>query len=418
MPVLSGNSLYRITRQDLEIREKAILAPFAMCSADSRGRVRPEEEDLYRTAYQRDRDRILHAKAFRRLAHKTQVRPLPSHDHVRSRLTHSVEVAQIGRTIARALGCNEDLVEAICLAHDLGHPPFGHEGEGKLNELMADVGGFDHQAHALRLVTVLERRRPQEQGLNLTYEVREGIVKHDPDFTPEAVAGYCPRERATLEAQLSNLADEIAYGASDLDDYLRSIFVQDLSSLMDSLGTLEICRRLLDEPRNRHLRGMDLRDSVCRSQFISALLTLETRDCIHTTAGNVGKAGNVADVRQRSGNLADHSSGFHAMNRELKEFLSCHFYNHDTVRSQTLASLDLMEQVFQAYLDRPDSLPPELAQSLRTDNLAAKTVIGEYMAGMTDRFLYETACKLGLIGEAELLGWYSVGCQERAASDG
>ena len=193
-----------------------------MASGDSRGREHPEAEHAYRTAFQRDRDRVIHTAAFRRLEYKTQVFVYHEGDHYRNRLTHTVEVAQIGRSMARALGANEDLTEAICLAHDLGHPAFGHTGETTLNTLMADHGGFDHQRQTMRIVTLLEDRYAEFPGLNLTYEVREGLVKHDTDYDVTDATGYQPELTGTLECQLANLADEIAYNAADLEDGLRS----------------------------------------------------------------------------------------------------------------------------------------------------------------------------------------------------
>ncbi len=225
-------------RVDLEGREKVALASYAVASAESRGREHPEEEHAYRTAFQRDRDRIIHTTAFRRMEYKTQVFVYAEGDHYRNRLTHSIEVAQIGRTLARSLGSNEDLVEAICLAHDLGHSPFGHIGEATLNHMMAEEGGFDHQRQTLRVVTLLENRYPDFPGLNLTYEVREGLVKHDTDYDVRDATGYEPEKSGSLECQLANIADELAYCTSDLDDGLRSGLLdwQDVRQL-DSVAT-------------------------------------------------------------------------------------------------------------------------------------------------------------------------------------
>src|SRR5512139_2855393 len=211
-----------LSREELEERERTLLAPYGMASGDSRGRAYPEEEHLYRTAFQRDRDRVIHTTAFRRLEYKTQVFVYHEGDHYRNRLTHTIEVAQIGRSMARALGANEDLTEAICLAHDLGHPAFGHTGEATLNQLMAEHGGFDHQRQTMRIVSVLEDRYEGFPGLNLTYEVREGIVKHDTDYDVIDATGYEPELAGSLECQISNLADEIAYNTADLEDGLRS----------------------------------------------------------------------------------------------------------------------------------------------------------------------------------------------------
>ncbi|MBI5652725.1 MAG: dNTP triphosphohydrolase, partial [Chloroflexi bacterium] len=211
-----------ITREQLEATEAARLAPYGMKSRDSRGRKFPDEEHPYRTAFQRDRDRIIHTTAFRRLEYKTQVFVNTEGDYYRTRLTHTIEVAQIGKTFARALGANEDLVEAICLAHDLGHPPFGHSGGDVLNELMHDLGGFDHQVQSLRIVEELEERYDDHPGLNLTYEVREGIAKHETEYDVVNPGEYNPAEAATLEAQFASAADETAYSTADLDDGLRA----------------------------------------------------------------------------------------------------------------------------------------------------------------------------------------------------
>ena len=210
------------SREKLEAIEDQSLAPYGIRSKDSKGRVYEESEPGYRTAFQRDRDRILHTTAFRRLEYKTQVFINAEGDYYRTRLTHTLEVAQIGRTIARALGANEDLIEAICLAHDLGHSPFGHSGEAALNRLMKDHGGFDHNKQSLRIVTKLEQRYPDFPGLNLTWEVCEGIVKHETEYDVSDSSAYDPDLRGHLEAQIANAADEIAYTAHDLDDGLRS----------------------------------------------------------------------------------------------------------------------------------------------------------------------------------------------------
>ncbi|HET7377460.1 MAG TPA: dNTP triphosphohydrolase, partial [Anaerolineae bacterium] len=211
------------TRQQLENFEDQSLAPYGMRSRNSKGRVHAEEEHPYRTAFQRDRDRIIHTTAFRRLEYKTQVFVVTEGDYYRTRLTHTLEVAQIGRTLARALGANEDLAETICLVHDIGHPPFGHSGEEALQHLMKDAGGFDHNQQALRIVENLERRYPEWPGLNLTYETREGIVKHETEYDTQSYAAeFEPQKRGLLEAQIANAADEIAYNAHDLDDGLRA----------------------------------------------------------------------------------------------------------------------------------------------------------------------------------------------------
>ena len=273
-----------ITRETLEQRECQVLAPYAMTNAASRGRHYPEGKDPYRLDFQRDRDRIIHTTAFRRLEYKTQVFVYSEGDHYRNRLTHSIEVAQIGRTLARGLGCNEDLTEAICLSHDLGHPPFGHVGEDTLNILMADYGGYDHQRQTFRVVTELEHRYPDHPGLNLTYEVLEGVVKHDTDYDVADARDFNPHERGTLECQLANLADEIAYNTSDLDDGLRSGIL-----VPRAVAQLAIARKALAQLDL--LKDADLGEDLLRYRFVRRLVGMEVTDTIRATAANLTAAG-------------------------------------------------------------------------------------------------------------------------------
>lgn len=392
-------------RQILERREQQILAPYAMCSRDSRGRRFAEAEDPLRTAFQRDRDRIVHTNAFRRMADKTQVRTQPRDDLYRSRLTHSLEVSQIGRSLARTLGCNEDLVEAICLVHDLGHPPFGHPGEDALNVLMRKVGGFDHQHYTYRLVTHLERRRPCQPGLNLTYEVREGIRKHNPRFTPSQVLHYNPQERATLEGQLANLADGIAYYSSDVDDFLHSRLGQDLEAPLHGLLSLQWFAQLGEQPEIAGLSNWDLSRTAYRKQLVSAMVAYQVRDCLEVTARNLTEArvASVADVRGHGANLADHSAEMHAMNRELREFLYLHYFHHADVRRWIEEGVETLSGVFRAYLDGPGERISRLPTWAGAES-APETAIGEHLAGMTERSLFKTAVALGV--RDALPGWY------------
>ncbi len=383
-------------RQALERREKRLLAPYAMYSRDSRGRQWAEAEDPLRTAFQRDRDRIIHTNAFRRMADKTQVRTQPRGDLYRSRLTHTLEVAQIGRSMARTLGCNEDLVEAICLVHDLGHPPFGHPGEDALNALMREVGGFDHQAYTYRLVTHLEQRRPCQRGLNLTYEVREGIRKHSPQFTPRQALDYNPQERATLEGQLANLADGIAYNSSDVDDFLRSRLGEDLGTPFHGMAHLKVFGQLMEQPEIAAMQDLDLSRTANRKQLISAMVTYQVLDCLAVTAHNLAEArvASLAEVRSRGTNLADNSEAVHAMNRELREFLYAHYFQHDTVRRWIEEGVETLVDVFKAYRDGPMDRIARLPTWAGAE--AVETAIGEYLAGMTERFLFRTAVALGV----------------------
>ena len=243
-----------ITRETLEQRECQVLASYAMKSRQPRPALSRRQASVP-PRLQRDRDRIIHTTAFRRLEYKTQVFVYSEGDHYRNRLTHSIEVAQIGRTLARGLGCNEDLIEAICLAHDLGHPPFGHVGEDTLNDLMAEYGGFDHQRQTYRILTELEHRYPEHPGLNLTYEVLEGVVKHDTDYDAADARDFHPEERGTLECQLANLADEIAYNTSDLDDGLRSGILDAAHSRQLAIGRKVLASMDAAEPRRSGRRS-------------------------------------------------------------------------------------------------------------------------------------------------------------------
>ncbi|OGO41135.1 MAG: deoxyguanosinetriphosphate triphosphohydrolase, partial [Chloroflexi bacterium RBG_16_58_14] len=270
------------TRQELEAIEDQRLAPYGLHSKDSRGRSYPEDEPEYRTTFQRDRDRILHTTAFRRLEYKTQVFIIHEGDYYRTRLTHTLEVAQIARTVARALGANEDLEEAICLAHDLGHSPFGHSGEVALARLMKDLGGFDHNKQSLRIVTELEQRYPDFPGLNLTWEVREGIVKHESEYDTADAADYNPDLRGHLEAQIANAADELAYTAHDLDDGLRSGMIT--PAMLEGITLWEILAESIG------WRG-PLLDDLTRHRLIRRLIGIEVSDLVTATDQRLRESG-------------------------------------------------------------------------------------------------------------------------------
>ena len=270
------------TRQQLEEIEDKSLAPYGMRSKNTKGRAYLDNEPDYRTSFQRDRDRIIHTTAFRRLEYKTQVFVNHEGDYYRTRLTHTLEVAQIGRTIARALGGNEDLIEAICLAHDLGHSPFGHAGESTLARLMKDNGGFDHNKQSLRIVTELEHRFPEFPGLNLTWEVREGMVKHESEYDISNASDYNPDLRGNLETQIANVADELAYTAHDLDDGLRSGMLT--PTMLNGISIWEI---LID---NIKWRGPNL-DDVSRHKLIRRLIGLEVTDLLTATDKKLKESG-------------------------------------------------------------------------------------------------------------------------------
>jgi dGTPase len=368
--------MYR-TRQSIEQNEDITLAPFGFRSKDSRGRDYPDKESTYRTVFQRDRDRIIHTTAFRRLEYKTQVFVITEGDYYRTRLTHTLEVSQIGRTIARALGANEDLVEAICLAHDLGHTPFGHAGEHALNQLMRDHGGFDHNRQSFRIVTELEQRYPDFPGLNLSWEVREGIVKHETEYDVSDAEGFDPEKRGHIEAQISNVADELAYTAHDLDDGLRS-------GLLDpkQLSAIEIWQMVLESIELDGVKVSDLE----RHRIIRRLIGMEMNDVLEEFRFQVdsNKIESVADVQLADHNVVSFSKDFMHRNRELKDFLYENMYRHHRVYRMQVKAERILEDLFRAYNERTKILPEEVQQ--RFETFGEARAISDYIAGMTDRF--------------------------------
>jgi len=366
-----------ITRHDLEEFEAQHLALYAVKSRDSRGRVHAEPEHPYRTAFQRDRDRIIHTTAFRRLEYKTQVFVNYEGDYYRTRLTHSIETSQIGRTMARALGLNEDLTEAISLAHDLGHTPFGHSGEVALNEVMQAYGGFNHNYQSVRIVERLEQRYPQFPGLNLTWEVREGIVKHTTEYDVSDAVEYEPDRHATLEGQLVNAADEIAYSTHDLDDGLRSEMIQPAD-----LHDVRIWREVLD---GLGVLERDFTD-VARHQVVRYLINREVSDVIQTISQRLQEFGihSPQAVREAAQNLVGFSPEMQARNRELKDFLLDRLYRHHRVMRMQVKAQRLIRRLFEAYRDEPRQLPLEV--QARFAHEQPERVICDYIAGMTDRF--------------------------------
>ncbi len=375
-----------VSREMIEEREAASLAPYGCKSHDSRGREVAETEHEYRTAFQRDRDRILHTTAFRRLEYKTQVFVILEGDYYRTRLTHTLEVAQIGRTLARALGANEDLVEAICLAHDLGHPAFGHAGEATLNHLMAGHGGFDHNRQSLRIVEFLEQRFPAFRGLNLTWEVREGIVKHETEYDVADAARFEPERRGTLETQLANPADEIAYNAHDLDDGLCSGLLSPRD--LDGLAWWEWLKKSIGWD------GDHFSDLV-RHRLIRRLIGTLVTDLIAETARRLDEAGVtcVEDVRALDENIVSFSPDVQRMNRELKGFLYANLYRHPRVMRMQKKAERLLTELFTAYVAEPAQLPKDVqARAAAGEDLY--TVICDYIAGMTDRFALQEYARM------------------------
>ena len=366
-----------VTREMLERNERQDLAPYAALAAESRGRVHKEGESAHRTAYQKDRDRVVHTSAFRRLEYKTQVFVNTEGDHYRTRLTHTLEVAQVARSIARALGLNEDLSETIALAHDLGHPPFGHAGEKVLNELAADFGGFDHNKQTLRVVTRLERRYSAFPGLNLTWETLEGIMKHETEYDlPDA--DWEPDKQPGLEAQVVNSADELAYNAHDLDDGLGSGHLTP-----EQIQEVPVIGNLMKE---LGLSAARFRDQD-RYLLVRELLGLMIDDAVVHTAGAIEAAGvrTVSDVRNLDVKLIGNSPELAPQLKELKAFLYENFYFHHRLIRMTMKARHILERIYHAYMETPKMLPPSVL-GLAEDRGLERAVI-DYLAGMTDRYV-------------------------------
>lgn len=378
-----------LSREELEDIEEKRLAPYAMKSRHSRGRAHPEQEHPYRSAFQRDRDRIIHTTAFRRLEYKTQVFVSYEGDYYRTRLTHTIEVAQIGRTLARALRVNEDLVEAIALAHDLGHTPFGHSGEDALHQLMEGHGGFDHNHQSLRIVEKLENRYPDFQGLNLTWEVREGIVKHKTEYDKGQGGDYEPEKAATIEGQIVNAADEIAYNSHDLDDGLRGGLLK--GSDLKGLALWEEALATVGQDGGQD--GRELSD-MARHCLIRRLIDVMVTDVIGETYRHLEKAapGSAEEVRNLSFNVVHFSAAMRAKNRELKDFLMAHLYLHYRLVRMSAKAKRCITELFEAYLAEPAQLPDPTRERLPKDT--PHRVICDYIAGMTDRYALEEYRKL------------------------
>lgn len=373
------------TRQQLEEIEDKSLAPYGMRSMDSKGRAYLDNEPDYRTSFQRDRDRIIHTTAFRRLEHKTQVFITYEGDYYRTRLTHTLEVAQISRTIARALGGNEDLIEAICLAHDLGHSPFGHAGEAVLARLMKEHGSFDHNKQSLRIVTELEQRYPEFPGLNLTWEVREGMVKHESEYDISDASDYNPDLRGNLETQIANVADELAYTAHDLDDGLRSGMLT--PRMLEGISLWEI---LTDQIK---WRGPEM-EEVARHKLIRQLIGMEVTDLVTTTDSRLKESNTQSplDIQKLSYNVIGFSEETNRRNRELKDFLYNKMYrNFRVVRMQAKAER-IVEEIFDAYCNEPSTLPEQFQAFV--EQRGRERTICDYIAGMTDRYAIEEHQKL------------------------
>jgi len=373
------------TRQHLEEIEDKSLAPYGMRSKDTKGRAYLDTEPEYRTSFQRDRDRILHTTAFRRLEYKTQVFINFEGDHFRTRLTHTLEVAQIGRTLSRALGGNEDLVEAICLAHDLGHSPFGHSGEVALARLMKDYGGFDHNKQSLRIVTELEQRYPEFPGLNLTWEVREGMVKHESEYDISDARDFNPDLRGNLETQIANVADELAYTTHDLDDGLRSGMIN--PQMLEGVALWNILRETYN------WRGPVLSDME-RHRMIRHLVGIMVTDMVTATDKRLkeNKVNSPTDIQKLKTNVVGYSEEMQRRNRELKDFLYTKLYRHNRVVRMQVKAEKTISDIFHAYRAEPAMLPEHVQFFVEKRGL--ERTICDYTAGMTDRYAVEEHQKL------------------------
>ena len=400
-------------------REQRELAAFAARSDLSRGRRYQEPEHPYRSIYMRDRDRIIHCTAFRRLEYKTQVFVNHEGDYYRTRLTHTMEVAQIARIIARILRINEDLTEAIALAHDIGHTPFGHSGEEALNELMQADGGFEHNLHGLRVVDVLERRYPDFPGLNLTYEVREAIAKHHTTHDhPPASAEFDFSERPLIEAQVVEVADVIAYDSHDIDDGLKSGLLVE-----KDLNDVALWRRASEAVEARYDKGK-LTADLRRIQAVRQIINMEVTDALEATELNLDwlKLKDPGAVRKCRDNVVTFSDKLKGMKKELEQFLMENLYRHHRVLRMVNKAKRFLTEIFNAYVEDVRQLPVEYQRRMKEEELklregrrgpgapdetelealrqkAARRIVCDYVAGMTDRYAQEDYIKLFTPGE-------------------
>ena len=376
-----------LTRKDIEKREKKVLVSYAMYSKDTRGRRYAEKEPAYRSCYQRDRDRIVHSTAFRRLEYKTQVFVNHEGDYYRTRLTHTLEVSQIARSIARELGLNEDLVEAIALAHDIGHPPFGHAGEDALRSLMKDRGGFDHNLQGLRVVDELEERYPDFPGLNLTWEVREGINKHTTMFDKsKRLAELDPEVSPTMETQVVDAADEIAYDNHDIDDGLTSGLIE-----KERLSDLRLWKDALSDLKKR---SPGLSAKIQKYQIIRSLIDAQIRDIVEASETNIADAGikDISDVRKCPKRLISFSKDMQAKRMQFRDFLARDLYRNFRVIRMSDKARRFIEELFNIYLEKPEQLPPSARDKI--GKYGIHRLVCDYIAGMTDRYALDEYKKL------------------------
>lgn len=368
-----------LKRKQLEKLEDTFLANYAVKSKDSQGRIHPEPEHPYRTAFQRDRDRIIHSSAFRRLEYKTQVFVNYEGDYYRTRLTHTLEVAQIARTIARTLSLNESLVEAIALAHDLGHTPFGHAGEEVLHELMQAHGGFEHNRQGLRVVDYLEERYPDFKGLNLTQEVREGILKHTTAYDHPEKEELKNYNSPSLEAQVVDVADEIAYDNHDLDDGITSNLID-----IRALNQIELWQQARKQISRAYPR---LKEKIKKYQIIKFLINLQVQDVIEQTEKKLKQYNidSLAKVRKHQ-RLLSFSPELLRQREQLRQFLNQNLYQHYKVVRMSNKARRFIQELFKCYVANPEQLPTTSRNRVKKEGVYI--VVCDYIAGMTDRYAH------------------------------
>ena len=380
-------SLNMLNQEQIKAFEDNFLAAYAMKSYNTRGRVHKEKEHPYRSVYQRDRDRIIHSAAFRRLEYKTQVFVNHEGDYYRTRLTHTIEVAQIARTIAAALRLNVDLTEAIALAHDLGHTPFGHSGEDALDELMKRFGGFNHNLHGLRVVDLLEERYPDFPGLNLSWEVREGIIKHSSAFDKSVkIKDLAPKEMPTLETQVVDIADEIAYDNHDLDDGITSGLLKEAN-----LEKLPIWNNISKETDRKYAKILPERRKYL---IIRSLINIQVTDLIQETEKRINKLKlkSCAQAKRLDSKIVSFSNQMQNLRKPLRTFLMENLYHHYRVIRMSNKAKRFIQELFKTYINNPRQLPPHIQKNISADGV--RRVICDYIAGMTDRYALDEYKKL------------------------
>lgn len=370
------------------------LAPWAVSDDRSRGRLHAEPDHPYRVPFQRDRDRIIHCRAFRRLMHKTQVFVAGEGDHFRTRLTHTMEVAQIARTASACLQLNQHLTEAICLGHDLGHPPFGHAGQAALNRCMADFGGFEHNLQALRIVDRLEQRYPGFPGLNLCWETREGLLKRCSRRQARELGDlgdrFLHRRQPSVEAQLANLADEIAYNHHDLDDGIRGGLLE-----LDQLMEVRLFREAYEAAASRYPQAGG---AILVSEAIRAMINRVVSDLIETTRSNLHRAmpPDAEAVRGRKRPLVALSDAVNRRHREMARFLTEWLYHHPRMQEDYARGVKVVDTLFHHYLNHPREMPGRHGRTHGADERQRARAVADYVAGMTDRFARQRCRELGL----------------------